>query len=202
MVVQERRASIATILPLYLALRELPTPDKNLAGVQRAIIKGLDSRMIGWDESEHLVIATLLDPRIKMACFPEDKRATFKDMLLRRATEVSQEAHGTVSETSSDSDINEDSPFAAFMQIYGGNREIEPQEPIDMDAKLKALYGVSFFKTPSSSGSVQLLAQFEVSNTETTRKPLSVSAADFFRFRSDVFERNCYPNRPPSEYDS
>ncbi|KAI1698869.1 zinc finger BED domain-containing protein 4 [Ditylenchus destructor] len=142
MVVQERRASIATILPLFLALRELPTPDKNLAGVQKAIIDGLNSRMIGWEESEHLVIATILDPRIKMGCFPEDTRSAFKDMLLKRATELSQETSGTVSETSSDGDVNEDSPFTAFMQTYGGNHETETQEPVNMDAKLKALYEV------------------------------------------------------------
>ncbi|KAI1707030.1 zinc finger BED domain-containing protein 4 [Ditylenchus destructor] len=74
---EERRTTIASVIPIYLAIRNQlqkgidASGAQNLRRVRECIKEKLESVMDGWQNNRNLIIATMLDPRYKRDFFPK-----------------------------------------------------------------------------------------------------------------------------------
>ncbi|KAL6741895.1 hypothetical protein Aduo_015106 [Ancylostoma duodenale] len=135
--VQHREyAPIFVVIPLYkVIMRELSVNSSPMKKVTDAIANGLRRRMHeeGYEDQEHFVLATMVDPRFKDTYIAPDKR----DILLQKLEQLAGvQSRGHESPEVEDNDEDESNTFLRFW-CDSPTSSVSPN-PISIDAKAKA----------------------------------------------------------------
>ncbi|KAH7714639.1 zinc finger BED domain-containing protein 4-like protein [Aphelenchoides avenae] len=151
--VQDRRESVAAVLPIYVGIKRMNPPASGLARMHKAIVKGLDTRMVGWRENDALCLATALDPNLKLSPFNTDDVNHVRKMLETKAIARSAELNGdAASACSSEPDAGNGNSLMKFLQSVDDLPEREVAE-IDPNATAKAQVEVAeYFKERPTKG--------------------------------------------------